>query len=170
MSYAVNSIVGNISGIVSYSNGSNSSFNAELNYDGQTTLNFLANATESRDTMGRIVNTTSEGSTVFRDGFTFLNSVTSTLFASLNWSAHASAAADDGRVINGVVYHMNYNIAFDDGTTYPVSATYEKVGGAYVRTNHTSATNHFSGASNKAAIVAKIADSFKQMITVSSSS
>lgn len=174
MSYAVNSIVGNISGIVSYSDGSNSSFNAELNYDGETTLNFVADATESRNTMTRLYDTTNENAVsqtdvndLFRDGFTNLNTVTSTLFATLNWNPYASLT-DDGKVINSVVFHMNYTIAFDDGTSYPVSATFEKVGSAYVRTNHTNATNTFSGAPNKAAIVTKIADSFKQIIDISS--
>ena len=170
MSYSINSIAGNISGTVAYEDGSSSSFNAELNYDGQTTQNFVVDATESRATLARLYNTNSEGTTAFRDGFTNLNTITSTLFAGLNWQNYGNgtlgAIADDGKVIISVIFHMNYNIAFDDGTTYPVSATFEKVGGAYARTNHTNATNTFSGASNKAAIVAKIADSFKQIINI----
>ena len=168
MAYAVNSIVGNISGIVAYQDGSNGSFNAEMNYDGETNTIFTANATESRTVLTDLYNTTNENNAdAFRDGFTYLNTVTSTLWASLGWNPYASLT-DSGKVIVGVVFHMNYNISFDDGTMYPVSATYEKVGGTYVRTNHTNATNTFSGASNKAAIVTAISDSFKQVLDISS--
>jgi hypothetical protein len=173
MAYAVNSIVGNISGIVAYQDGSNGSFNAEMNYDGETNTIFTANATESRTVLTDLYFTTNENAALdladnaFRDGFTNLNTVTSTLWASLNWNPYASLT-DSGKVIVGVVFHMNYNISFDDGTMYPVSATYEKVGGTYVRTNHTNATNTFSGASNKAAIVTAISDSFKQVLDISS--
>jgi len=167
MAYSVNSIVGTISGTVSYTDGSTSSFNAELNYDGTTTLNFVGDATESRNTLARLYDTTNENDNIFRDGFTNLNTVTSTLFATLDWNPY-STLTDDGKVINDVVFHMNYNIAFDDGTAYPVSSTFEKVGGVYASTNHSGATDTFSDATNKADIVTKIADSFKQIIDISS--
>jgi len=173
MAYSVNSIVGTISGTVSYTDGSTSSFNAELNYDGTTTLNFVGDATESQNTLARLYDTTNENAAsdladdIFRDGFTNLNTVTSTLFATLNWNPY-STLTDDGKVINDVVFHMNYNIAFDDGTAYPVSSTFEKVGGVYASTNHSGATDTFSDATNKADIVTKIADSFKQIIDISS--
>lgn len=173
MAYSVNSIVGTISGTVAYTDGSTSSFNAELNYDGTTTLNFVGDATESQNTLARLYDTTNENAVsdladdTFRDGFTNLNTVTSTLFATLDWNPY-STLTDDGKVINDVVFHMNYNIAFDDGTAYPVSSTFEKIGGVYTRTNHSGAANTFSGATNKADIVTKIADSFKQIIDITS--
>jgi hypothetical protein len=181
MSYAVNSIVGSISGTVAYQDGSNSSFNAEMNYDGTNTLDFTANAKESRDTLNRIVNTTSEGTTAYRDGFTYLMRYTSTLLSNnFNWGAHASAAADDGKKIIDVVYHLNVNIAFNDGTTYPVSATYQKVGGSLSWENYfvvaadLAKANHFTGQgvpgaanpTNKTAMLTKIDDMFKQIVAI----
>jgi len=182
MSYSVNSIVGSISGIVAYEDNSTSSFNAEMNYNGITTLDFTANATESRNTMGRIVNINSgqkfgeQGDSTYRDGFTYLNRYTSTLLSSnFNWAAHASAAAENAgnaKKIIDVVYHLNINIAFDDGTTYPVSSTFQRIGGVLTRTNHYVAnanlatSNHFTGASNKSAMLTKIDDMFKQIIGI----
>ena len=48
MAYAVNSIAGYISGIVAYQDGSSSSYNAELNYDGGNTIIFTADSVESK--------------------------------------------------------------------------------------------------------------------------
>ena len=182
MAYAVNSIVGSISGIVAYDDNSTSSFNAEMNYDGVNTINFTADATESRDTMGRIVNINTgqtygeAGDATYRDGFTYLNRYTSTLLSTnFNWAAHASAAAENAtnaKKIVDVVYHLNINIAFDDDTVYPVSATYQRVGGVLTRTNHfvadadLAAANLFTGSSNKAAMLTKIDNMFKEIIGI----
>lgn len=173
MAYSVNSIVGTISGTVAYTDNSTSSFNAELNYNGTATLNFVCDATESQNTLARLYDASNENAAsdlpdnTFRDGFTNLNTITSTLFSTLNWNPYMTLT-DDGKVISDVVFHMNYNITFDDGTAYPVSATFEKVGGVYARTNHSGEIDVFSGASNKADIVTKIADSFKQVIDITS--
>jgi hypothetical protein len=177
MSYAVNSIVGSISGIVAYKDGSNSSFNAEINYDGVNTLDFVADTTESRNTMGRIANTTygaGEGTT-FRDGFNYIYRNTSQLLSNnFNWVAHANAAAENAgnaKTIVDAVYHLHVNIAFNDGTTQPFSTTSRKVGPYMAATNHTYTSNsHFAGATNKTTILAKLDDMLKQIINVTAPS
>ena len=172
MAYAVNSIVGNISGIVAYQDGSSSSYNAELNYDGETTINFTADSVESRTTLGRIYNVNIHPTgavrdlqTAYRLGFTQLVSETGTIVSGFNWDADGNPA-DDGKVIADIVCHLNYTVTFDDGTTYPASATYEKVGGAYAITKHSNIANAFSGASNKTAILALIKNSFELILDV----
>ena len=182
MSYAVKDIVGSISGIVAYEDNSTSSFNAEMNYNGLNTFSFSADAKESRDTMGRIVNINSgqnfgeQGDSTYRDGFTYLNRYTSTLLSTnFNWDAHASAVAENAgnaKKIIDVVYHLNINIAFDDGTTYPVSSTFQRISGVLTRTNHyvadadLAAANHFTGSSTKAIALTAIDNMFKEIIGI----
>jgi hypothetical protein len=176
MAYAVNSIAGYISGIVAYQDGSSSSYNAELNYDGESTINFTANSVESRTTLSRIYDVdvhpagaVRTAQTAFRLGFSQLVSNTNTLVTNFtpvsNWDADGNPAAD-GKVITDMVCHINYIVAFDDGTSYPVSATYEKVGGNYAIVKHSNITNTFSAASNKTAIMVLIKASFEQILDV----
>jgi hypothetical protein len=178
MAYAVNSIAGYISGIVAYQDGSNSSYNAELNYDGESTINFTANSVESKTTLSRIYNVNVHpagavrtAQTAFRLGFSQLIYNTDTMVTAFtpvsNWDADGNPT-DDGKVIVDMVCHINYIVAFDDGTSYPVSATYEKVGGVYTVTKHSNITNTFSGASNKTATLALIKDSFELVLDVNS--
>ena len=178
MAYAINSIVGNISGLVAYQDGSSSSYNAELNYDGETTINFTANSVESKTTLSRIYDVTVHpagavrtAQTAFRLGFSQLISNTDTMVTAFtpasNWDADGNPT-DDAKVITDMVCHLNYTVAFDDGTSYPVSATYEKVGGTYAVVKHSNITNTFSGASNKTAVLALIKTSFEQILDVNS--
>lgn len=179
MAYSVNSITGGISGIVAYEDGSSSSYNAELVYDGVNDINFLADSVESRTTLGRIYNVNihpvgavRNSQTAFRLGFSQLISNTDTLVTAFapaaNWDADGNPT-DDGKVITDIVCHLNYTVTFDDETTYPVSATYEKVGGTYAVVKHSNIANAFSGAANKTAILALIKISLEQILDVNSS-
>lgn len=66
------------------------------------------------------------------------------------------------KTVSDVVFHISMLFTFDDGQTYPVSATYDSKGGYY----YNDTPNMFTAASNEAAWRLKIAQMLAQILNV----
>jgi hypothetical protein len=146
-----NSVVGRFDGIVSYTDGSWNSFHASIERSDASQI-WTFNLAESQAAIKQL-----------NDGSTYYAAVTS-LFSQLpfitSFSWSNTAVAD--KVINDVVLHFYLLVAFDDGTSYPVSITYEKGEFRY----HTStATDEISLATDKATILSDIEDLLEEIMT-----
>lgn len=126
---SANSVVGFLSGVVSYANNEVGSFHCQVEAPDANPANALVwsvDATNSRIATGDMYNITWY--------YPLAN-----LIAGIGLSegfAWMSSIPDNVREISDVVIHLNLTFTLDDGTTVPISITYEN--GAIV--NHSTTT------------------------------
>ena len=115
---AVNSVVGFLSGIISYANNDVGSFHCQIEAPDANPVNALIwsiDETDSKIATGEMYN--------IEWYYPLAN-----LIAGVGLSegfAWMSSVPADARVITDVVIHLNLTYALDDMTTVPISVTYE---------------------------------------------
>jgi hypothetical protein len=121
---AANSVVGFLSGIVAYENNDVGSFHCQVESpDLVNTLVWSVDETGSRIATGEMYN--------IEWYYPLANLIAGIeLSAGFTWMTNPPSPV---KAINDVVIHLNLTFTLDDGTTCPVSATYENG----VMTNHT---------------------------------
>jgi len=159
---AVNGMFGSLSGIVSYANGRSLVFHAqgEAANPANPTI-WTVSVSESRQALRGVYDTTTP--TSFRLAMT--NLLDALPFMTFSWNKDTTGSSTDFvSTVTDVVFHLNMLAAFDNGKEYPISVTYQKVGGVYTRTDHLGATDLLSAASNLAAVKAFIEAGLDQIM------
>jgi len=143
-----NSIVGSFSGVVAYVNGTNGAWNCQMEWSDLKDLKWSINAAISQIHTANIdVANSSEYFATWQNMISQLPFVTA-----FSWGSTPPGATTN---IKDVVHHLYFIMTFDDGTSYPISVTYEN-GARIDHLTALGASDLLTGADNAAAIISLI--------------
>lgn len=145
------SVVGRFDGVVSFDDGSCGSFHCQIESDMTNDIKWSLAETFSQDNIQRIYNDLGN-KTKLTEMFETLPFI-----SSFSWSDTAKT----DKTIDDVVLHLYLLVTFDDGTTYPVSITYER---DQIRFHTSSANDTISTSSNSSDVESKIEDMLMEIM------
>ena len=130
MSASPNSIVGSLSGLVTYTNGSKDSFEAHLENTGKGTMTWVS----ASSGFGTIVQPSAWAADADAAGAPAgagnnIQALISKLPCVTGVSlTDATGTTSSTKTVNGLVLRLSLTVTFNDGTTVPFGISYQKVG------------------------------------------
>lgn len=146
----VNSIVGRFDGVLSYSDGSWSSFHAQIEV-----LDGIVPNSENPDIWSVHTEQSKSAINDIKEANLPVNAVFQAAPFITSFSFDENAAST--KTVNSSVLHLYLLMTTDDGKTQPLSVTYERVGKSMTTTNHSSAfADLINSTSNAAGVLTAI--------------